>query len=393
MKTKTYWPFLIGIIIFSLTSCFEDVIEGDLEPDYTSSEYELLSQYLNLPEEIIDYKVEFADHMKRNFKPAFDANDDLATLGRVLFYDKALSVDRSVSCASCHIQEHGFADTKTFSTGQNKNKTPRNAIALGPVLDLEAYQGSFVEAGWQSAYAYFWDNRARSFQDQSRITIESELEMGMPMDDLVERLQHMDYYRVLFTKAYGYDEVNERRILDALEQFVNSMPATKTRFDEGLNQVPSAEMPFPNFSDLENKGKSLFNNHCGSCHGMDFTKPSILSANNGLGNYGDDLGMGNQLDDEFNRLIFKVPSLRNVSITAPYMHDGRFETLNEVVEHYNSGIVWNENLSPFLAQPDNPEKARKMNFTQEEKDALIAFLSTLTDEELLVAEQFSNPFK
>lgn len=307
-----------------------------------------------------------------------------ATLGRVLFYDKIVSINNSVSCASCHKQEFAFADNLALSKGFNNENTGRNSM---PLINARYYPNG----------RFFWDERANTLEAQVLMPIQDHKEMGMTLDTLVRRMQSKTHYPVLFKNAFGTEAITTERISFALAQFVRSMISTQSKFDSGRVQIgPGANLgntPYPNFSPLENQGKQLFfgpAGACGTCHGTEtFTSPG--DRNNGIENPSVDRGKGAITGNAVQVGNFKVGSLKSIELTAPYMHDGRFATLEQVVEHYNSGIQPHPNLAPQLKNPDGTPK--RLNLTATEKAALVAFMKTLTDRQLMTDEKFSNPFR
>jgi cytochrome c peroxidase len=337
--------------------------------------------------------------------PADDPTTDAgATLGRVLFYDRRLSVNGKVACASCHLQAHGFSDSRAKSLGFDGRETARHAM---PVLDTRFYRRG----------KFFWDERAASLEEQVLAPIQNEVEMGMKLDTLESRLAKTGYYAPLFEAAFGDDGVTSERIARALAQFLRSMVSYQSRWDAALAQVDSIEGDLPGFSAAENRGKQIFfGQHdksarglCGTCHLManelaffpqGLPRPPVPNAavfymvapaNNGLIDDADE-GVGAITGVATDKGKFKSPSLRNVALRPPYMHDGRFATLAEVVEHYNSGIAAHPNLDPALRQgvPNGPPM--KLGLSEEDKAALIAFLGTLTDDTLATDARLSDPF-
>lgn len=301
--------------------------------------------------------------------------DEGATLGRVLFYDTKLSINDEVSCASCHLQEYGFSDPKTFSEGFDGRLTRRNSMALANTLFTRRF---------------FWDMRANGLRQQVLQPIQDDLEMGSHLDSLILELSQTDYYPGLFEAAFASDTITADKISDALTQFINSMTAYTSKYDEGLSN------DFSNFTAEEQLGKELFFErglNCNQCHSnADFANTSML--NNGLIANENDLGRMEITGNIEHQYQFKAPTLRNIALTAPYMHDGRFETLEAVIEHYNSGIQPYPNLDDRLTTTGmNGGPPRQMNLTEAEKAALIAFLHTFTDEDLITDEKYSDPFE
>ena len=311
--------------------------------------------------------------------PATNVTTDAgATLGRVLFYDKRLSTNMTVSCSSCHQREHGFSDPRRFSAGFDGGLTGRNSMGLS-------------NARWYQRRHFFWDERAATLEDQVLQPIQNAVEMGMTLGALTNRLAAEPYYTNLFTRAFGTPAVTSDRISRALAQFVRSIVSTRSKFDAG------AASGFANFTTQENQGRQIFNGvgNCAACHGTDNFVPGPNINNNGLENPYVDKGLGGITGRVQDEGLFKVPSLRNIELTAPYMHDGRFATLEEVVEFYNSGVVNHPNLSPPLRNPPGGPgggQPRRLNLTAAQKAALAAFLKTLTDTSVTTDEKFSDPF-
>jgi cytochrome c peroxidase len=217
--------------------------------------------------------------------------------------------------------------------------------------------------------------------------------MGMTLPALVARLSAEPFYTNLFTATFGSPEVTTNRISHALAQFVRSIVSTQSKYDAGVGRG------FTNFTAQETLGRQIYlgqvgNATCATCHGTDaHTAPNIF--NNGLEFPLVDRGVGAITGLPQDEGLFKVPSLRNIELTAPYMHDGRFATLEEVVEFYNSGVVGNPNLAPQLRNPPGPGQPpgpRRLNLTIAQKAALVAFLKTLTDTNLTNDVRFSDPF-
>jgi cytochrome c peroxidase len=303
-----------------------------------------------------------------------------ATLGRVLFYDKRLSLNFTVSCASCHQQANGFSDPRKFSVGFQGGLTGRNSMGL-------------ANARWYQRRAFFWDERAATLEAQVLEPIQNAVEMGMTLPALQARLAAEPFYQTLFTNAFGSPAVTSDRISRALAQFVRSIVSTQTKFDVG------AATGFANFTAQENQGRQIFNapnqGNCAACHGTDNFVPGPAINNNGLENPYVDKGVGALSGRPQDEGLFKVPSLRNIALTAPYMHDGRFATLEQVVEFYNSGVVNHPNLSAPLRNPPGAPGAgqpRRLNLTAGQKAALAAFLRTLTDSAVTTDVKFSDPF-
>jgi cytochrome c peroxidase len=218
--------------------------------------------------------------------------------------------------------------------------------------------------------------------------------MGMTLPALTNRLAAEPFYTNLFAATFGTPEITTERVSKALAQFVRSIVSVRSKYDIGVTN------DFANFTPQENLGRQIFfgqvgNATCSACHGTDNFVPGPAINNNGLEFPFVDLGLGGVTGNPADNGKFKVPSLRNIALTGPYMHDGRFATLEQVVEFYNSGVVDNPNLSPPLRNPPGPggpPGPRRLNLTQEQKAALVAFMRTLTDPTLATDPKYSDPF-
>ena len=304
-------------------------------------------------------------------------SDAGAKLGRILFYDKRLSLNQTVSCSSCHQQAHGFSDPGKFSTGFEGGLTGRNSMGLS-------------NSRWYQRRSFFWDERAATLEDQVLQPIQNAVEMGMTLPALEARLGAEPFYVDLFTQVFGTPGVTSDRISKALAQFVRSIISVNSRFDTArtTNFVVGA-----NWTQSEERGRQIFNapGGCSACHGTDNFVPGPNIFNNGLENFvGMDLGKGAITGVATDNGKFKVGSLRNIELTAPYMHDGRFATLEAVVDFYSTQVVDHPNLSPPLRTPGGG--VRNPNFNAQEKADLVNFLKSLTDTSLATNPKYSDPF-
>ncbi|HAA12818.1 MAG TPA: cytochrome-c peroxidase [Cytophagales bacterium] len=370
---------IIGLLLLG-TAC-TPVVESLQQEEVLVLEQE----GLNLPEAPYNYSdYTLPRHFNANDVQEADNGDNApisdwgATLGRALFYDTELSQNRTISCASCHQQSAGFSDPARFSVGFEGGLTARNSMGLS--------NARYYERGH-----FFWDERAEDLEEQVLMPIQDGIEMGLTLAELVDRLEADASYSVLFEHAYGSSDITTARIADALSQFVRSIVSYQAPYDEGRAQVQRPNDPFPNYTQEQNLGKSIFfgRGRCDNCHDTDLfimERPRNI----GLNMVYADQGLGAVTGDADDNGKFKVPSLRNVALTAPYMHDGRFASLAEVVNHYNSGIQPHPNLDNQLEQNGRP---RRLNLDQQERRALVAFLETLTDPVLLEDEKFSDPFE
>ena len=374
-------------LVMMVQSCTDEI--EYIDKDYTDNEYDLISKSLNLPISIHDYTPDFSNNSFSHLggsQSLSKRTNHKATLGRVLFYDTQLSINNEISCASCHKPELAFADDVAFSEGFDGQLTTRNSLPLGNTIGFEtAYGGSFSRA------QFGWDESNHDIASQSRAAILSEIEMGLDMFQLEQRLQNDEVYNVLFKKAYGEPGIQEHKILDALEEFVNRIVSKNSRFDyESRNKENGIFESFDGFTEMENLGKELFNNNCGRCHSFDHTLTTKAVANNGLDIEYEDKGVGERTGLLEDWGVFKVPFLRNIELTAPYMHDGRFASLRDVIDHYSEGIQDHKNLDLELKKNGKPGN---MNFTETEKQALEAYLKTLTDDSIAYEEKYADPFK
>ncbi|MCF3649877.1 cytochrome-c peroxidase [Synoicihabitans lomoniglobus] len=320
--------------------------------------------------------------------------NDGATLGRVLFYDRKLSANGTVSCASCHEQEHAFSDSRRLSLGFDGGTTRRHSMGLT--------NARFYDPG-----KFFWNERADTLEDQVLMPFQDEVEMGLTLEQLVALVAGEDYYPELFQNAFGSPDIDAPRIARALAQFVRSIVSVNSRYDQGRATVSNPLQPFPNFTNQENQGKAVFMNagnrpvSCIDCHtteafisparGTSHASATSAATNNGLDRVStDDLGIAEATGNVDDTGKFKVPSLRNIAVTAPFMHDGRFDTLQQVMNFYDNGIQNHAQLSDVLVGPNG--QARRINLNNNDRNAIIAFLNTLTDEALLTDEKFSDPF-
>jgi cytochrome c peroxidase len=301
-------------------------------------------------------------------------------LGRMLFYEKSLSGDNTQACASCHLQKHGFSDTTAFSIGIKKLPGKRQAMSV-------------FNLAWHSN-EFFWDGRAHLLRDQALKPIQDALEMDETLDNVVKKLNENSIYKKQFARAFNTETITPLLISKALEQFMNSIVSNNSKYDKFLAGQA-------NLSTQEERGRFLFFTEfnpsfptasgadCQHCHGgANFENDKYM--NNGLDNDADitDIGRQSVTGNAADKGKFKVPSLRNVGLTAPYMHDGRFKTLEEVVDHYN--LVKNSTTLDGSFQQQLPYGG--LNLTPADKAALVAFLKTLTDDELAINPAYGNPF-
>ena len=306
---------------------------------------------------------------KSNAPPTNQTTDAGATLGRVLFHDTRLSANDRVSCASCHVQKFGFADTAQFSTGFAGGKTPRHSPGIA---NTRFYVNGRA----------FWDDRAASLEAQALLPIQNAVEMGLTLDQLVLKVKATSFYPPLFQAAFGTSEVTTMRVSQAIAQYVRSIVSYGSRFDSLF--PPGAVNPnIAMLTAQEAQGLNLFNGQgrCAQCHWTN-AHASDNPHNTGLDASVTDTGSGSGR--------FKAPSLRNVDVRGRFMHDGRFTSLNQVVAFYSDSIQPNPFLDGRLRTPNGAPI--RFAFTAAQRDAIVAYLRTLTDQPLLKDARFSNPF-
>ncbi len=345
------------------------------------------TSYLDIPDSVYTY---YAGTV-----PGTDSLNRTATLGRVLFYDAHLSLNNSVSCGSCHKQALGFADNVRFSRGFEGKLTSRNS----PGINSPQHFASF-----------FWDGRERVLANLVARPVANHVEMGIEdLSILPAKLAALPYYPPLFASAYGDSVVTLSRISGAVACFLHSIGSqpvgsmividSTVLTNGGPLTTTGTIRPL---SALEAKGKALFDvtYKCANCH---FGGGTYGSSNSffdiGLDEVYNDIGQGAVSKGRTFDGLFKVPSLVNVALTAPYMHDGRFNTLEEVLEHYSHGIKKSPNLATILRASSSKDmhdsllNPISMNISDGDKKAIIAFLGSLTDYNAVTDVKFSNPFK
>ncbi|MEQ8712487.1 MAG: cytochrome c peroxidase [Cyclobacteriaceae bacterium] len=414
MQKQIFSPLNAVIILMAVS--FLNACESVLDVSETSSEVEGLDITLsgeaeNVLEQhfgeniMIDQLENYEDQELPNYINDDNTGtnritDEGATLGRVLFYDNSLSVDESVSCASCHQQEHAFGDVEQASQGV-AGTTGRHSMRL-------------VNARFGDEERFFWDERARSLEFQTTQPIQDHVEMGFSgqdgdpsIEDLVLKLQNTEYYPPLFELAFGDPEVTEDRMQLAMAQFIRSIQSFDSRFDAGLEATGDVDDPFDNFNDLQNLGKQLFlggpgngpggpmgaapigGAGCNACHQAPEFAIDDDSDNNGV------IGViGDPNAQDLN--VTRSPTLRDLfkvtgELNGPMMHTGDFTSMEQVIDHYNNlpQAALNDNLDPRLRPRGMPQR---LNLDQEEVDALVAFMKTLSGSDVYTNTKWSDPF-
>ena len=276
-------------------------------------------------------------------------------LGEKLFHDKILSGDGMQACASCHLQSAAFSDTNQFSTGIDGLIGDRNASTI-------------INAGWNNSN--FWDGSAVSLEEQAFEPVVNPIEMNDTWANVEMKLNTDNEYPILFKNAFNIDYIDSTHVVMAIAQFEKTLISVNSKFDKylrGETQLTASEL----------NGYALFNTEkgdCFHCHGTQMFMDNLFH-NNGLDEEPfSDLGLGKITNNASYNGKFKTPTLRNIEFSAPYMHDGRFETLEQVVEHYNSGGKYSSTVDPLMKK-----LGVGLQLTNQEKQDLVAFLKTLTD--------------
>ncbi len=318
---------------------------------------------IDLPEKFTPYRFT----MSRTFPmPDLPRDNPLinerVALGKKLFNEKSLSRDGTISCATCHQTDAAFTDRLAVSNGVGGGKSTRNAM---PLFNL----------AWKKKF--FWDGRAESLREQVLMPIQDHREMDESLDHICEKLTNIGDYPPLFRAAFRSPGITAEKISLALEQFLLTISAHDSKFDQALDGkailTDGEKRGFELFMTEYEPRTGQFGADCFHCHGGPLFSDHQFH-NNGLN--GSDPGRGKISGLPADERKFSTPSLRNVSLTGPYMHDGRFSTLEEVVEHYSSGMERSPTLDPNLAK----HPGTGLNLSTADKDALVAFLKTLTDE-------------
>ncbi len=298
----------------------------------------------------------------------FDKNPvtkDGFELGKALFNDPILSRDLTISCAECHTQSSGFTHHgHDLSHGIDNRVGTRNSM---PIQNL----------AWESEF--FWDGGVGDLDFVPIAPIENPVEMDEKTGVVLEKLRKSSKYPAMFKRAYGSEEITSAKFLKALSQFMLTLVSADSRYDKFVRNEGETLTPD------ESAGLTIFKQKCASCHaGELFTDRSFR--NNGLFLQGNDPGRALITADEADRNKFRVPSLRNVAVTGPYMHDGRFYTLDAVLDHYAENVQNTPNLDPLL----NKDGQRGIALTKDERRQVVAFLNTLTDDTFLKNRKFSQ---
>lgn len=377
------------IVVLSITSC------QDNDEDYISTDQAILESVfgtnVNLDQPFNYQNTDIPQYI-RFVNTGNAIENEKAVLGRVLFYDKQLSVDNSISCASCHQQENAFSDTNIASVGVN-GVTGRHSMRL-------------INVGFKTGTGFFWDKRVNSLEDQVIQPIQDHIEMGFSgeqdgpsFDDFLIKLSQIDYYKILFKHVYGDEAITEQRLQESLAQFVLSLQSFDSKYDEGLTATGDPGPPFPNYNMSENRGKFLFTTlpqnggaGCVSCH----APPEFAIRGNSLNN-----GVIASISDPsvFDHSNTRSPTLRDIvnsngDLNSPLMHNGSFSTLQEMIAHYdNIDITNQQSIDPLLLRGQGPNRTgQRLGLSNVDKIALEDFLKTLSGNDIYTNVKWSNPF-
>ncbi len=387
----------VAITLIALTSCSgdEDYVDMSNENPDTSTVDSSIVQRVFGDNIDLDNLANYADqtvpdYITKDNTGGNTITDTKATLGRVLFYDKNLSVNNTISCASCHQQAFAFGDRDDVSTGVN-GVTGRHSMRL-------------INTRFARETRFFWDERANTLEEQTTQPIQDHAEMGFSgqdgapdLSDLLIKLEDLDYYQELFRYAYGNTVITEARLQESLAQFIRSIQSFDAKYDIGRAMVQNDNQQFPNFTAQENEGKDLFfsppNQNgagCITCHAAPEFDIDPMSLNNGIiGVFGDVTAT--------DLIVTRAPTLRDIFnnqgiINGPLMHDASMATITGAIEHYNNiDAAGNTNLDNRLRGGPGGN-GQNLNLTIAEIEALEAFIKTLSGASVYTDTKWSDPF-
>lgn len=336
------------------------------------------TRYLPTP-----YNLEIPSHFPDMIIPADNPMTvEGVELGRFLFYEKRLSGDNTQSCASCHLPSASFSDPNQYSTGIDGIQGTRHSMAL-------------VNLGWEDFF--FWDGRKTTLETQILEPVPNPIEMHQSWKRTVEKLNADVNYRNRFFKAFGEEGIDSTKATKAIAQFIRTLISGESKFDvmykyENNLSLNSSEQAILQTVDVEEWAgydlfKSLNGADCFHCHNGPLMRVKKFSNNGLMPNSFDDRGRAGVTNNPEDNYKFKVPTLRNIALTAPYMHDGRFATLDEVIEHYSSGIHMSPTIDPLIEFGSQGG----VQLDAQEKYLLKKFLLTLTDQKFVLNPNFQDP--
>lgn len=355
MRIYLYYTLVFTLIV----SCSNEQFNSDEYENLEEQSYNPIFLDLNIPSNFPEptYNIE-------NNKPTQAGFE----LGKKLFYDGRLSSTGVISCGFCHIQEFAFTHhTHVVSHGVNGALGTRNAPPLQNMIFLQSFN---------------WDGSVAHLDMQPIVPISAEVEMNESISNVLDKLKNDPIYVEKFNLAFENGEIDTENMFKAISQFVMMMVSADTKYDRVMRNEGST------FTQIESQGKAVFDQKCAGCHaGALFTDHSYR--NNGLPTdpQYNDVGRMHVTGEESDKFKFRVPSLRNIAVTSPYMHDGRLQSLRDVLDFYDSGVENTQNLDPELIQDDG---TFGIPLTEDEKDQIIAFLNTLIDDNFILDERFSE---
>ncbi|MCF8278078.1 MAG: cytochrome-c peroxidase [Flavobacteriales bacterium] len=341
------------VVVLVLSACNQD----DPNEPYVTTPYELV-----IPQGLPPMA---------QFIPADNAMTvEGVALGRKLFYDPLLSGDNTMACATCHPQEHGFSDPRQFSVGIDGSVGNRNAMAI-------------INLGWNQ-FGFFWDGREATLEDQALKPVTNPIEMNTTWPEVEAKLNANEEYKLLFKQAYDIDNIDSLSVAKAIAQFERTLISGGSRFDQWYNQqaIQLTEQELHGFVLYNGEGADCFH-----CHGLGGFITDNKFHNNGMDvDFSADEGRYLVTGDDSDKGHFRTPTLRNIEMTAPYMHDGRFFTLEQVVDHYSEHILQSATIDPLMELVANGGA----QLTVQDKQDLIAFLKTFTDQGFIQNPDFSD---
>lgn len=346
MKSKHFILFLSGLFL-CVSACRKDEPQKKVTTEYT------LVQPYKFP----------------IFENGVDSGltEEGIALGRRLFYDPILSGDGTMACATCHVQKDGFSDKRRFSIGIDGSVGKIQAM---PIMNL----------AWNKDF--FWDGRIKTLEEQALVPVEDPTEMNAHWPIVVDKLKENEVYQKMFDDAFPEMEITKELAADAIAQFEKTLISSNSKFDKILRGEEE-------FTEQEIRGSLIFSSEeadCFHCHSGRLMTDLIFH-NNGL-DANPAAGLEAVTNNPLDRGKFKTPSLRNLSATGPYMHDGRFETLDEVIDFYSTGVQSSPTIDPFMKEAANGG----VNLTPDQKADLKAFLLVFDDPDFLTNPDFASPF-
>lgn len=356
-KLNNLWFVFVAIALFA---CERDLSLQEANKDFTDQNSRPRPYFIKVPQ----------GFPQMPLPPDNPLTVEGVELGRMLFYDPILSKDNKQSCGGCHFQSNGFADPNRFSVGVDGIAGDRNAMAL-------------INLGWDRHF--FWDGRSATMEIQALEPVPNPIEMHLSWVEAMDKLNQHPDYPALFKHVFGVDVIDSLLVAKAIAQFERTLISGNSKYDKVRRGQAL-------LTEIERLGESIFfseKGDCFHCHNYPFFNSPEFH-NNGLQQTIVDSGrfLVTKRTDDLGK--FKAPTLRNIALTAPYMHDGRFTTLKQVVEFYNNSVnQTSPNVDPMMQKPNRFNGSLRLSSA--EVDAVVAFLETLTDEDFITNPAFSNP--